>query len=68
MHNKGIYEQSEKTTPRMGDNNSKKTTNKELISKVYKQLIQLSPRKNKQPNQKVGKIPKQTFPQRHTDS
>ena len=40
------------------------TTNKGLISKIYKQLIQ----KNKQPNQKVGKRPKQTFFQRrHTD-
>ena len=41
-------------------------TDKELISKVYKQLIQYQ--KNKQPNQKVGKRPKQTFLQRrHTD-
>ena len=37
-----------------------KTTDKELISKIYKQLIQL--------NQKVGKRLKQTFLQRrHTD-
>ena len=40
------------------------TTDKGLISKIYKQLMQ----KNKQPNQKVGKRPKQTFFQRrHTD-
>ena len=38
-----------------------------LISKIYKQLIQLNTRKKKQPNQKVGKRPKQTFLQRHTD-
>ena len=42
------------------------TTDKGLISKIYKQLIQCQ--KNKQPNQKVGKRPKQTFLQgRHTD-
>ena len=44
-------------------------TDRELISKIYKQLIQLNTRKNKQPNQKVGKRPKQTFLQRRrTDS
>ena len=29
-------------------------TDKQLISKIYKQLIQLNSRKNKQPNQKMG--------------
>ena len=44
------------------------TTDKGLISKIYKQLIQLNTRKNKQPKQKAGKRPKQTFFQRrHTD-
>ena len=43
------------------------TTDKGLICKIYKQLIQLQCQKNKQPNQKVGKSPKQTFLQRrHT--
>ena len=37
------------------------TTDKGLISKIYKQLIQLNGQKNKQPNQKVGKISKQAF-------
>ena len=44
------------------------TLDKRLISKIYKKLIQLNTRKNKQPNQKVVKRPKQTFLQRrHTD-
>ena len=47
------------------------TTDKGLTSKVCKQLIQVNtrnknkkPTKNKQPNQNVGKRPKQTFLQR----
>ena len=44
------------------------TTDKGLISKLHKQLLQLNTRKNKQPNQEVGKRPKQMFLQRrHTD-
>ena len=47
---------------------SNETTDKRLISKIYKQLIQLNTGKNTQPNQKVGKIHKQTFLQRrHTE-
>ena len=43
------------------------TTDKELISKIYKQLMQLNI-KNKQLNQKMGQLPEQTFPQRrHAD-
>ena len=40
------------------------TCEKELISKIYKQLTQFNMRKNKQPNQKVGIRSKQTFLQR----
>ena len=44
------------------------TTDKGLISKLYKQLIQLNTRKTNNPIKKVGKRPKQTFLQRrHTD-
>ena len=46
---------------------AKETTDKELISRLYKQLIQLY-QKSKQPNQKVGKGPEETFLQRrHKD-
>ena len=43
------------------------TTDKGLISKIYKAAHTTQCQKNKQPNQKVGKRPKQTFLQRrHT--
>ena len=37
---------------------AKETVDKELLSKIHKQLIQLNYQKSKQPNQKVGKRPK----------
>ena len=39
-------------------------TDKRLISKIYKELIQLNIKKIKQPSQKMGRRPKQTFLQK----
>ena len=52
MHNEGNYKQGENTTLRMGENNSKQTTDEELLSKIYKQLIQLNTRKMNNPIKK----------------
>ena len=45
-----------------------KATDKELISKIFKELIQLNTRKINDPIKKMSQRAKQTFPQRrHTD-
>ena len=64
MHNEGSYKQGEKEAFRMEKIIANKTTDKELISKICKQLMQLNTRKNKEPKQKVDKRTKQTFLQR----
>ena len=47
---------------------SKEATDKELISNIYKQLLQLNSRKISNPVKKRGQRTKQTFLQRrHTD-
>ena len=43
---------------------AKETTDKEFISKIYKQLIQLNTRKNKQPNQKGDEDLNRHFPKK----
>ena len=55
MDNKGNYKQGEKTAFRMGEKNGKQTTDKELISKMYKQLLQLNFRKINDPINKWDK-------------
>ena len=45
LHSKEKYKQNEKTTLRMGENIANKTTDKRLIFKIRKQLIQLTLRK-----------------------
>ena len=68
MHSKGNYKQGENSTLRMGENNSK-SNNRQRINFYNIQATHINQyQKNKQPNQKVGKRPKQIFLQRgHID-
>ena len=61
MHNEGNYKQGEKTAFRMEKTASNEATDKELISKIYKQLLQLKSRKINDPVKKWAKNPNRHF-------
>ena len=68
FHSQGNYKQDEKTTLKMRGNNCKWSNRQRIKLQNIQAARAAQYQKNKQPNQKVGGRPKQTFPQRrHTD-
>ena len=55
MHSKGNHQQNKKTTYGRGENICNDVTDKTLISKIHKQLMQLNTRKINDPIKKWAK-------------
>ena len=55
MHNKGNYKQDEKTAFRWEKIIANEATDKEIISKIYKQFLQINSRKINDPIKKWSK-------------
>ena len=67
MHSKGNYKQGKKTALRMGENNRKRNNWQRFNFQNIQGAHTTQYQQNEQPNQRVGKRPKQTFLQRrHT--
>ena len=68
MHSKGNHKQNKKTNHRMGENISKQCHQQGISLQNLQKAHKAQYQKKKQPNQKMGRRPKQTFLQRrHTD-
>ena len=65
LHSEWKHKQNEKTTYGLGENVHKRCDWQGLNSQNIKTAHTTQPQKSKQPNQKMGRIPKQTFLQRN---
>ena len=61
LHSKGSHKQNERTTHRVGENNHKQCNQQWLNFQNIQVAYTTQYQKNKQPNQKMGRTPKQTF-------
>ena len=68
MHSEGNYKQGEKAAFRMGESNSKENNWQRINLQNIQAAYEAQYQRNEQPNQKIGRTPKQTFLQRrHID-